>query len=165
MDEKSFLDSSCKGCAHEMSQGVTITAENSLDKMTHKQDVCKKSGSSLQIVYQGQSMLNVNTLPRTSPLVLGGPMPQMLQKILITQSATVSHGCARSLTRGLLKPCSIHSNRSGLVFVLQTFVASKSRSTLTVGSHATLRLVPIVLTLQMLLACSSRKSHRCRIPY
>ena len=67
---------------------------------------------------------------------------------------TVSHGCARSLR----KPCSTISNRSIHVFLSQTFAASKSRITLSVG------LVPIVPIPQALLACSYQHHHRCRIP-
>ena len=49
------------------------------------------------------------TPPRTTLLVLGGPMPQQSTKTVDkSHTATVSRGCARSL----LKPCSTNSNRS-----------------------------------------------------
>ena len=131
-------------------------------EMTHKQDVHKKSGSSFQRVYRGSEHVQRQHASSDHTACAGWAVAtNMLQKLLTTQSATVSHGCARSL----LKPCSTNSNRSIHVFLSQTFVASMSRSTLSVGSHAALRLVPIVLTLQALLACSSRHRHRCRIPY
>ena len=67
----------------------------------------------------------------------GWAMPQTCKKkLLTTQSTTVSHGCARS----------IH------VVLSETFVASRSRSTLSVWSHAALRLVPIRLCKRFSLA-------------
>ena len=144
---------------HEVSQGVhqgTPTGQ----EMTHKQDVCKKSRSSLQKVCKGSEHVQRQHAPSDHTSCAGwADATTMLQKLLTTQSANVSHGCARSL----LKPCSASSNRSIRAFLSQTFVASKWRSTLSEGSHATLRLVPIVLTLQALLACSFRHHYRCRI--
>ena len=72
----------------------------------------------------------------------------------------VNHGCARSS----LKPCSTNSNRSIQVSLSQTLAASRSRSTLSVGSRAKLRLGPIVLIPQALPSCSSQHRHPCRIP-
>ena len=73
---------------------------------------------------------------------------------------TVNHGCPRSL----LKPYSTNVNRFIHVFFSRTCVASKVAINTERGSHAMLRLVPIVLILQALLACSSRLRHHCRIP-
>ena len=146
-----------------MSQSVTITTQGKTDQETiHKQDANK----SLKVVYRksarGLSMYNVNTSPRTTPLVLGGPMPQHATKTVDkSHTATVSHGCARSL----LKPCSTNSNRSIDVVSSWALAASRLRSTLSAGPHAALRLVPIVLTLRVILACSSQHRHHCRIPY
>ena len=93
-------------------------------------------------------MYNVNTPPRTTPLVLGGgPMPLSCHK---KHSTTVGHSCARSL----LKPCSTNSYRSIHIFLSQPFATSRSRSTLSVGSRATLRHVPIVLIPQALVVVS-----------
>ena len=95
-------------------EGVPVTTQGWTGQgMTHKQQVCRKCGSSLHKVSrwstEGLSMYNVNTPPRTTLLVLGGPMPQHSTKTVDkSHTATVSHGCARSL----LKPCSTNSNRS-----------------------------------------------------
>ena len=59
---------------HEHHQGWTG------QEMTHKQDVCQKSRSSLEESPWGLSMYNVNTRPRTKPLVMGVPMPQTRNK-------------------------------------------------------------------------------------
>ena len=64
MDDKCFLDSSWKGCAHETSWGVVTTQGWTDQGMTHKHQVCKKSWSSLHKVSrwstEGLSMYNVN---------------------------------------------------------------------------------------------------------
>ena len=118
------------------------------------------SARSQEVVYRkstrGLIMNNVNTLPDHTACDGWVDATNMLQKLLATQSATVSHVCARSL----LRPCSIVPSTSSCH---KRFVASRSRSTLSVGSHAAHRLVPVVLTLQALLACWSRHRHRCRI--
>ena len=80
---------------------------------TYKQDVCKKSGSSphksQQVVYRGSEHAQRQHALRTTPLVMGGPMPQHATKTVDrSHIATVSHGCAR----GLLKPCSTNSTHS-----------------------------------------------------
>ena len=108
----------------------------------------------------GRSLQKVYKVVGPHHLCWVGRCHKHASKLLTTPSATVGHGCARSL----LKPCATNSNRSIHVFLSQTFVASRSRSTLSVGSHAALRVVPTVLTLQGLLACSSRHRHHCRIP-
>ena len=63
--------------------------------MTHKQHVCKKSGSSLHKVIRFQQA------PRTTLLVLGR-CHNILRKTVDQFHTALSHGCARSL----LKPCS-----------------------------------------------------------
>ena len=104
----------------------------------------KMSAGSLEIVYKGSEHVKRQHAPSDHTACAGwADATNMLQKLFTTQSATVSHG----RTRSLLQPFSSNSNRSIRVFLSQTFVASRSRSTLSVGSHATLRLVPIVLAI------------------
>ena len=122
--------------------------------MTQKQDVCKKTRGSLQRVYKGSEHVTRQHAPSNLTACAGWADATNCNKNWTTQWATVSHCCARSLPRSLLKPCTINSN-----FFSQRFVASGSRATLSVGSRATLRLVPIVLTLQAPLARSSRHRH------
>ena len=65
----------------------------------------------------------------------------------------------------VLKPCSAKCNRvPSTSSCHKRLFASRSRSTLSVGSHAKLRLVPIVLIAQALPACASQLRHHCRIP-
>ena len=54
----------------------------------------------------------------------------------------------------VVKPCPTNSYRSIHVFLSQPFATSRSRSTLSVGSRATLRHVPIVLIPQALVVVS-----------
>ena len=104
-------------------------------EMTHKQDVCEKSRSSPKEVYKESEHVQRQHAPSDHTACAAWTnATNTLQKLLTTQSATVSHGC----TRSLLKPCSTKSNRSIHVFFSQTFAASGWRSTLSVGSHATL---------------------------
>ena len=133
-------------------RNVLTHTDTELIKRCHKQDVYKESKSSLQV---SEHVQRQHALGPHSLCLVGRFHSQAAEHF-----PTVYHGCPR----GLLKPCSTHSNRSIHVLLSQTFAASRLRSTLSVGSHAMLRLVPIVLILQALLACKTQLRHHRRIP-